>query len=132
MAKKATFRGRALAPEESQTALLVTDEQMIALLGIPADVARAAIRDLDRDPRSGFPQKIPSWGERRWWPAVVGYFEHRYGFGSDAERGRTAEQARTTRHEIDQRTREQLIADAIRKRDAMAESIREKAPQKRK
>lgn len=55
--------------------LYVTDAELIRRLGVPERTARAAIRALDADPRSGFPKKSKLWGERRYWPAVTAYLD---------------------------------------------------------
>jgi hypothetical protein len=65
--------------EREQGKLWVTDAEMIRRMGVPEKTARETIRMLDRQ-RSGFPQKQKLWGDRRFWPAVLGYFEDQYGF----------------------------------------------------
>jgi hypothetical protein len=60
--------------------LWVTDAEMIRRLGVPEKIARPAIRLLDAQSASGFPRKQKLWGDRRYWPAVVGYFDYHYGF----------------------------------------------------
>jgi hypothetical protein len=65
--------------EREQGKLWITDAEMIRRLGVPEKTARETIRMLDRQ-RSGFPQKQKLWGDRRFWPAVLGYFEDQYGF----------------------------------------------------
>jgi hypothetical protein len=52
------------------TSLFVTDEELVAELGVPEDQARAAIRMLDTKKGTGFPKKNPLWGNRRYLPAV--------------------------------------------------------------
>jgi len=64
----------------------VTDAEMIRRLGVPDKIARAALHALDRDKASGFPQKKALWGNRRYWPAVVAYFDHHYGYGTHKPR----------------------------------------------
>jgi hypothetical protein len=59
--------------------LFVTDAELIRRLGVPEKIARAAIRMLDRDPRSGFPKKQKLWGDRRYWPAVCAYLDRTNG-----------------------------------------------------
>jgi hypothetical protein len=54
--------------------LFVTDGEMIRRIGVPEKIARAAIRVLDENPHSGFPQKSELWGNRRYWPAVELWF----------------------------------------------------------
>lgn len=55
--------------------LFVTDAELIRRSGVPEKIARAAIHMLDHNPHSGFPQKQSLWGNRRYWPAVVDYFD---------------------------------------------------------
>lgn len=55
--------------------LFVNDAELIELLGVPEDIARAAINKLDCTPGSGFPPKRALWGNRRYWPAVRAYFD---------------------------------------------------------
>lgn len=50
--------------------LFVTDAELIERLQVPEKIARQAIEMLDRDPASGFPEKQPLWGKRRYWPAI--------------------------------------------------------------
>jgi len=66
--------------------LWVTDAEMIRRLGVPEKIARTAIRMLDAKPESGFPRKQKLWGDRRYWPAIVGYFDYHYGFNSASAR----------------------------------------------
>jgi hypothetical protein len=55
--------------------LFVTDAELIRRIGVPEKIARAAIQSLDHNPHSGFPKKQRLWGNRRYWPAVVDYFD---------------------------------------------------------
>lgn len=55
----------------------VTDAELIRRLGVPEKIARQTLRELDRNPASMFPKKSKIWGERRYWPAVLDYFEQR-------------------------------------------------------
>jgi hypothetical protein len=59
-------------PDEicDRDALFVTDAELIRRLGVPEKIARQALRRLDADRGSGFPQKVRLWGDRRYWPAV--------------------------------------------------------------
>jgi hypothetical protein len=43
--------------EMVEPTLFVTDAEMIRRMGVPEKTARAALRELDRDKGSGFPQK---------------------------------------------------------------------------
>jgi len=58
----------------------VNDAELIEIIGVPEKIARQAIAILDRDIRSGFPQKQELWGNRRYRPAVEAYFQHHYGY----------------------------------------------------
>lgn len=55
--------------------LYLTDTELIAELGLPEKVGREAFRALDQNPRSGFPPKQKLWGDRRYLPAVLAYFD---------------------------------------------------------
>ena len=59
--------------------LFVTDAELIRRLGVPEKIARAAIRALDDNTRSGFPKKQKLWGDRRYWPAVRAYLDRTSG-----------------------------------------------------
>lgn len=60
---------------DPHSTLWVTDAELIRRSGIPEKVMRVAIHTLDHDRRSGFPQKQKLFGDRRYWPAVVAYFD---------------------------------------------------------
>lgn len=60
---------------ESVATLWITDAELIRRIGVPDKIARATLRELDRNPHSGFPQKQKLWGDRRYWPAVKAYFD---------------------------------------------------------
>lgn len=68
----------------------ITDAELIRRLGVPEKIARQRIKSLDQDRRSGFPQKQPFWGDRRYWPAVKAYFERVYGLKMQAPEHRRA------------------------------------------
>lgn len=56
--------------------LWVTDAELIRRSGVPRDKMRQTLHMLDKDyKRSGFPQKKAIFGDRRYWPAVVAYFD---------------------------------------------------------
>lgn len=60
--------------------LFVNDAELVERLGVPEKIARAAIEVLDRDPATtGFPQKQALWGDRRYFPAVIDFFNLKYG-----------------------------------------------------
>ncbi len=63
--------------EREQDKLWVTDAELIRRIGVPEKKAREAIRMLER--MAGFPKKEKLWGDRRYWPAVKGYMDKRYG-----------------------------------------------------
>jgi hypothetical protein len=72
--------------EMVEPTLFVTDAEMIRRMGAPEKTARAALRELDRDKGSGFPQKKALWGNRRYWPAVKQWFDRTNGVGSGRPR----------------------------------------------
>jgi hypothetical protein len=62
--------------------LFVNDAELIELFNVPEKTAREAINELDRDPRrSKFPQPVPLWGNRRYWPAVKDWLDQQYRTG---------------------------------------------------
>lgn len=69
----------------------VTDQELIEYLGIPADIARRAIHQLDRDPRSGFPRKQAFWGDRRYLPAVQKWLDAHNGLKMEAPQRRASQ-----------------------------------------
>jgi len=66
--------------EREKDKLWVTDAELIRRPGVPEKIGRAALHMYDRTKGTGFPQKQKLWGDRRYWPAVVDYFDHQYGF----------------------------------------------------
>lgn len=74
--------------ERERHKLWVTDSELIRLLGAPEKLARRMLQELDSKP-SGFPKKSKQWGDRRYMPAVMAYFERHHGgtFGAPATRG---------------------------------------------
>jgi len=64
--------------ESERDKLWVTDAELIRRLGVPEDKARDAINSLDRNRASGFPPKQQLWGDRRYFPAVLDYFDRLY------------------------------------------------------
>ncbi len=64
--------------ERERGKLWVTDAELIRLLGAPEKMARQLLRELDAKP-SGFPRKQKLWGDRRYMPAVMAYFDRQYG-----------------------------------------------------
>jgi len=71
------------ATTERET-LWVTDAELIRRMGCPEKIAREALAMLDRDRKSGFPQKQKLWGNRRYWPAVRAYLDRTQGLRVDA------------------------------------------------
>lgn len=65
-------------PANDRETLWVTDAELIRRSGVPSRVARLTIKAYDKNPASGFPRKDPNWGDRRYWPAVVAFFEANY------------------------------------------------------
>lgn len=62
-------------PANDRETLWVTDAELIRRSGVPSRVARLTIKAYDKNPASGFHRKDPNWGDRRYWPAVVAFFE---------------------------------------------------------
>ena len=54
--------------------LWVTDEELIKASGVPAEKMRALLDKFDREPKWGFPAKRPLYGNRRYFPAVLEYW----------------------------------------------------------
>jgi hypothetical protein len=69
------------ASDPRREGLFITDAELIRRLGVPERIARDALKALDAagGRRSGFPQKLKLWGNRRYWPAVKAYFDAHYG-----------------------------------------------------
>jgi hypothetical protein len=67
--------------ESEKDKLFVTDAELIRRLGVPTDIGRRAIQELDRHHpgRPKFPPKDPLFGNRRWWPAVEKHLNLRHG-----------------------------------------------------
>lgn len=61
--------------------LLMHDVEIFDALGIPETVGRKAFRQLDKFSNRArrFPQPIPLFGGRRFWPAVERYFMEEFG-----------------------------------------------------
>ena len=54
--------------------LWVTDEELIKASGVPADKMRALLDKFDREPKWGFPPKRALYGNRRYFPAILEYW----------------------------------------------------------
>lgn len=78
---------RERGPYQKRETLWVTDAELIRRMGIPEHTARALLHEYDAK-RSGFPQKQRLMGDRRYWPAVVAYFDQLYGLKITASHGR--------------------------------------------
>jgi hypothetical protein len=63
--------------EREKDKLWVTDAELIRRLGVPEKIARETLRMLDRQ-QNAFPAKEKIWGDRRYWPAVLAYFDRQY------------------------------------------------------
>lgn len=64
--------------ERERHKMWVTDSELIRLLGAPEKIGRMMLRELDAKP-TGFPRKSKQWGNRRYMPAVMAYFDRHYG-----------------------------------------------------
>lgn len=62
--------------------LYVSDEQLYALLGVGKDKGRTAFQVLENE---GFPQKDPLFSDKRYYPAVKAFLDHRNGLGGQSE-----------------------------------------------
>lgn len=61
---------------ETRETLYVTDAELIRRSGVPEKTMRALLHRWDASPgRSGFPQKLALFGNRRCWTAVKAYLE---------------------------------------------------------
>lgn len=71
--------------------LFVTDTELYEMLGVPPDVAKPVIADMDRrHAMTRFPQKNKLWGDRRYRPAIEAWLEQNHGLKMDASRNRRA------------------------------------------
>jgi hypothetical protein len=60
--------------EREKDKLWVTDAELIRRLGVPEKIARRLLREWDSKP-SGFPKKQKFYGNRRYMPHVLAYFD---------------------------------------------------------
>lgn len=61
---------------ETRETLYVTDAEIIRRSGVPEKILRPLLIHWDASPgKSGFPQKIKLFGNRRCWPKVKTYLE---------------------------------------------------------
>ncbi|NTF62097.1 winged helix-turn-helix domain-containing protein [Agrobacterium rhizogenes] len=60
--------------------LFVTDAQCAERLGLTTEQFKIV---LPAATKSGFPMKDPLFADRRYWPAVRAWLDHRYGLGAD-------------------------------------------------
>lgn len=59
--------------------LFITDAELVELLGVPPDIAKQYIAELDRRGATmGFPPKQKQWGDRRYLPAVKAWLDQHY------------------------------------------------------
>ena len=61
---------------EVAVGLFISDTEMYRRLGVSPRIGRVAVLALER---SGFPPKLPLWGNRRYWPAIRAYLDRHYG-----------------------------------------------------
>jgi hypothetical protein len=59
---------------QTRPGLFVTDAELIRRSGLPEKYARRLIAHLDGNKTSGFPKKLPLYGDRRYWPDVEAFF----------------------------------------------------------
>lgn len=72
----------------SKEGLFVTDAELIRRSGLPEKYARRLILHLDGNKTSGFPKKLPLYGDRRYWPDVEAFFARTAGSTLPAPQGR--------------------------------------------
>lgn len=75
---------------DREPTLFVTDAEIVRRWGVPEKIAYEAIRALDANRASGFPQKQALMGKRRYWPAVKAYLDQAYGLNIGASPQRRA------------------------------------------
>lgn len=68
---------RAETLEREKDKLYLTDAELIRRLGVPANVLRPIIPNLEN--KYGFPPKQPLFGGRRYWPAVKAWLDKHNG-----------------------------------------------------
>jgi len=56
----------------------VTDHELVELLGVPWDVLKYILLELDSK-HTGFPRKQKLWGDRRYWPAIEKWLDRQNG-----------------------------------------------------
>ena len=71
------------ALEREKGKLWVTDAELIRRMGVPEKTARETPENAGCQEQR-LPRKQKLWRDRRYWPAVVAYFDYHYGF--DAKR----------------------------------------------
>lgn len=76
--------------DETGDTLYVTDAELIRRMGVPEKIAREAIRALDANRASGFPQKQKLFGDRRYYPACVAWFNRASGLNIEPSQQRRA------------------------------------------
>jgi hypothetical protein len=60
---------------QTRPGLFVTDAELIRRSGLPEKYARRLLAHRDGNKTSGFPKKLPLYGDRRYWPAVQAFFD---------------------------------------------------------
>jgi len=63
--------------ERERDKLWLTDAELYRRMGLPREVAKPVIEQLEA--KAGFPRKQKLWGDRRYWPAVKAYLDAQYG-----------------------------------------------------
>lgn len=58
--------------------LWASDDELAPLVGLPRDTFRQVAMMYDADPKSGFPKRIAIYGNRRYVPAVLDFWETIY------------------------------------------------------
>lgn len=62
--------------ERAKEKLWVTDHELVCLMGVEVKAGLETLRLLDMRAGSGFPRKKKMWGDRRYLPAVLRYWEN--------------------------------------------------------
>lgn len=74
---------------DARETLYVTDAELIRRSGVPEKVMRGLLHEFDRNPgKSGFPQKVKLFANRRYWPAVKDYMDRFNRLKIEASQGR--------------------------------------------
>ena len=65
-----------LADKSADEGVFISDAEMYRRLGVSPRIGRMAVLALER---TGFPPKLPLWGNRRYWPAIRAFLDRHYG-----------------------------------------------------